>query len=135
MSLFMSLPQHYAQALFDLTKHASGDECERIRANVLATLKRRGHEKLLPRIVAEYERRMHSHDSAKPTIMVAHESDVQLNSDAINRAAAALGTDRAALAVAIDPTIVGGFSIRTESAQFDATHKRALISLYHHLTT
>lgn len=131
----MTLAQQYAQALLTLTTNASSEELERARANMLATLTKRGHTKLLPRIVAEYARLLQSQNAAKPTITLARESDWGSEGLAIDRAAEILGTERGKLAVTIDPSIVGGFSIRTESAQFDATHKRALISLYQHLTT
>lgn len=131
----MTLAQQYARALFSIVTKASPQAIEEIHSNTRAILAKRGHEKLLPRIVAEYSRLQHLKAAEKPILTVARESDVEQKREAIVRMLPQLNIGRDELEVAIDPSIVGGFSIRTERAQYDASYKRALISLYQHLTT
>jgi F0F1-type ATP synthase delta subunit len=63
----MQLSDQYAKALYDVAEKHPGNAADHVR-NLRASLAKRGHEKLLPRILTAYE---HLHASAKRKARVA----------------------------------------------------------------
>jgi hypothetical protein len=51
----MTLSQSYARALYEASS-SSGKSAHELMKNMHEALKRRGHEKLLPRIISDYEK-------------------------------------------------------------------------------
>jgi F0F1-type ATP synthase delta subunit len=95
-------------------------------------LARRGHERLLPRIVRSLEReaaRATHSDTPILTVVKASDKDTAL--------VAALMKDMGVTseaAVVVDETIIGGAKLRSGDTEIDATYKTALINLYHTIT-
>ena len=86
----------------------------------------RGYTKLLPRILAEYERLISSAKESSTVVTLATKRDMK---DIL----AANGIEEK-VETHIDETIVGGYTIETDSRFIDASHKNALIRLYQTLT-
>ena len=86
----------------------------------------RGYAKLLPGILAEYERLGQSATESGTIVTLAKKRDMK---DIL----AANGIDEK-VETRIDETIVGGYTIETDSRFIDASHKNALIRLYQTLT-
>ncbi len=86
----------------------------------------RGYAKLLPRILAEYERLGQSAKQSSTLVTMAKKRDLK---DVL----AAHGIEEN-VETRIDETIVGGYTIETDSRFIDASHKNALIRLYQTLT-
>jgi len=68
----MTLAKMYAEALY---KAEQGKSVKEHSKNLVAALKRRGHEKLLPRIVAEYEKLLEREERSKKYKKVTPESE------------------------------------------------------------
>jgi len=86
----------------------------------------RGYAKLLPRILAEYE--YLTKDAKESGVVVTFAKKRDLADILVANGISETVTTR------IDETIVGGYTIETDSRFIDASHKNALIRLYQTLT-
>ncbi|MFM2423898.1 MAG: synthase delta subunit [Candidatus Parcubacteria bacterium] len=97
--------------------------------NVLA---RRGHERLLLRIVRTLEREtLRRTGTGSATLTVAKAADV--DSAIVQALLTELAVDEKPTVV-IDETIIGGAKLRSGDTLIDATYKTTLINLYHTIT-
>lgn len=123
----------YAQALFDLkTRSASGQSS--LVKNLIALLKSRGHEKLLPRIVAEFERLSEGRNLGGIQVRVADEKS---RKDALHKAdalAREYGIDQGAIRVSEDENLIQGYTVEGPGFKFDASARGSLLALHRHLT-
>ncbi len=124
----------YAHALHD-TIEAGTVPAEELVTRLKALLQRRGHYKLLPQIVSELEHITQRERADVPTVALARESDKATLAQHIENAASALVIDPRDLAYTTDSTLISGFTMTAGTKRYDASQKRALINLYHTLTT
>jgi F0F1-type ATP synthase delta subunit len=97
--------------------------------NILA---RRGHERLLSRIVRTLEReaaRATHNDTPILTIAKASDKDSVLVASLVKEMQVTHEPS-----IVIDETIIGGAKLRAKGSEIDATYKTTLINLYHTIT-
>lgn len=127
------LAKEYAQALTEVI--AEGVSSASAVKNLLLVLKSRGHEKLLPRIVRELERR---EERASGKGVLVRTADEKSRKEALHKAHALseeYALDTAAIRVAEDPTLISGYAIEGPGFRFDTSARAALLNLYRHLKT
>lgn len=118
----------YAQALRESLDSAQKTEESGIVERFVAVVRRNGHTHLLPAIVRSLER-----ITAKRRREVTLEliTAVPLSSEERD---AILATHSApkdrTIVTRVDPTIVGGYILRSRSQRIDASHKHTLFTLY-----
>ncbi len=120
----------YVTAVVESLK--AGREPSLVFSGLKRVLARRGHERLLPRIVRTLEREGSRRTGAgTSTITVAKAADADstfvaslLKEMAVNEKPT----------VVIDETVIGGAKLRHGDTEIDATYKTTLINLYHTLT-
>jgi len=129
----MSLPLAYATALRDLVRRGAGDEAALIE-NLKAMLARKGHERLYPQIVREYEKLVLSKAvEDRGVLEVVSEKDISRLKGQIEEACAALHVSPENLEVRENDRLIGGFLLRKKAIQIDASFRRKLIELYRQL--
>ena len=108
------------------TTHHMGGKTLGVLESFIVYIHARGYAKLLPQILAEYERLSATTKGSAIVITTAKKRDVKdiLASNNISEKAQ----------TRIDETIVGGYTIETDSRFIDASHKNALLRLYQTLT-
>ena len=99
--------------------------------NFLQLIESRHHGKLIPSIISEVEKIDQDQVSGKTVVLVAQESDAETH-----RADIESHTDviNGGYQVEVDPNIVGGYVVRSETAQIDASYRTRLVELYNQLT-
>jgi F0F1-type ATP synthase delta subunit len=120
----------YVTAILESIK--AGQKPAAVFAGLQGVLARRGHERLLPRIVRSLER-----EAARATHSDTGTLTVAKSSDKDSAFVAALMKDMGVTytpAVVVDDTIIGGAKLRHGDTEIDATYKTALINLYHTIT-
>jgi F0F1-type ATP synthase delta subunit len=122
---------HYAQTLAHAASH-DADSGKAFTNRLVAYLTSRGRARLLPGILAAYEK-LANRPSAKPRVIVAKASAHEALSGAIKKDVQALGAD--AVEVTVDDSLVGGYIVRTTDAQIDRSYKTSLLDLYRRITT
>jgi F0F1-type ATP synthase delta subunit len=121
----------YVQAVIAVL--ATGAKPETVLTNLKSVLDRRGHVRLLPRIMRALERELARLQTVGvPTLTVARASDA--TSALAKSLVRELALDDAALRIVVDETIVGGAKLRANSQEIDASYKTALITLYQSIT-
>ncbi len=98
-------------------------------AALTAFLKRKGALSLLPNILNAYTRIQAREDRKKPVLRVAKQEDadsILSTHDEVR----ALKPD-----VLIDSTLIGGYVLNKGAQRTDASHKGALLNLYHKITS
>ena len=125
----ISLADTYAQTLLDLEKSgAAKGAAERF----VAVVKRRGHTRLLPQILAKYERAKVGETKRGVQVYVAS-AQVQLPPLPLGEGwGEGPGTK---LTPIIDPSLVSGFSVQGRDFRIDSSGRRALLELYKKMTT
>ncbi len=126
----MTLAESYARGLYEAGKAAPASSHHKLFAALLAALKRRGHEKLLPRIGREYKKLALRAEKNTIRIRIAHRNDAS----AAHKKAAELDANAQNIEAHIDESLVSGFLIEGPDFRFDASGRRALIELYQRLT-
>jgi F0F1-type ATP synthase delta subunit len=116
--------ERLGKVLYEMT-HASGSS-KSAHDSFVAYIHARGYAKLLPRILSEYERLSTSAKKSDTIVTAAKNLDMK-------EILRAHGIDEK-VETRIDETIVGGYTIETDSRFIDASHKNALIRLYQTLT-
>lgn len=94
-----------------------------------AFLKRKGALSLLPSILHAYTRIQARENRKKPVLRVAKQEDADILI-ASNESVRTLNPE-----VKIDPTLIGGYVLNKEAQRIDASHKGALLNLYHKITS
>jgi len=117
--------ERLGKVLYEMTTHKGG-QTKGALDSFVAYIHARGYAKLLPHILAEYERLSTSAKASGTIVTAAKKRDMK---DIL----AAHGIDEK-VETRIDETIVGGYTIETDSRFIDASHKNALIRLYQTLT-
>lgn len=127
------LVKEYAQAITEVS--ASGVSSAVAVKNLLLVLKSRGHEKLLPRIVRELERRQ---ESVAGKGVLVRTADEKSRKEALHKAHALseeYALDTTAIRVVEDQNLIAGYSIEGPGFRYDTSSRAALLELYRHLKT
>lgn len=127
-----TLEHNYAAAVLAL--EARGTKSDAIVRGLSQTLARRGHQKLLPRIVRAIG--MDAERVARrtgTTLTVAKDADATRYAADIKEAAERMGAGSAHETV-VDERLVGGFALRTADALYDRSYRTALVDLYRRMT-
>lgn len=118
--------ERLAEALNRLLEGKTKEEAVSVFESFGQYIKVRGLLKLYPRILTAYKDVLTRTTSQKTIITIAKEADTaaiqnmhQIDTDA---------------AVRIDETILGGYTIETDSRLIDASHKSALLKIYQNIT-
>lgn len=126
----------YAQALWELSEDPKHGKDNDLVRNFLATVERKGHAHLFPKIARSLER-ISKRQAQRETIEVASaealsepEVATLLKSEPYKHA---VGPKHRKVVRRVDPTLIGGAVVRTSSARIDGSHKRALLELYQSL--
>jgi F0F1-type ATP synthase delta subunit len=127
--------RHYAEALYRAAHAhnvvAHGTLVERF----VALLTGRGHARLLPSVVREYEKIVHERSSSEEThVRVARASDTEKYKKQIEHDLTALNAHGRPTNVTVDESVVGGYSLEANGTRIDRTYKQALVELYSSLT-
>ena len=126
----MTLEKEYAQALLTVTRSRSEAGKRTLLPRLREILKRRGHEKLLPRIFAEYEKLLERQTKRGVKVSFARERDRTQALKAAKEFAAEKITE---MELCLEPALVSGFIISGANTRYDASGKRALLELYRQL--
>ena len=124
----MNLGANYAHALYDLQKNQKLSADAAV-SKLVKVLKSKGHLKLLPSIVAEFERILGlGRDTETMTITCARKEDFdKYRSELKNH----LGhSDASFTEEKIDETIIGGFILQKGETVVDGSYKKKLLLLY-----
>lgn len=122
----------YAHALMLALKGVDEKEATKRAERFVALLRRAGHIRLLPKILATYERTTAERARKDGVVVsVAKEADAHTYANDIKKAAAELGASHEALTIRADETLVGGYSVKTRDKIIDRSFKRALLTIYH----
>ncbi len=117
--------ERLGKVLYEMTTHTDSHTMGALDSFV-TFIHARGYAKLLPQILAEYERLSDRKEEADVVVTFAKQHDVK-NILALH------GIEKKAQ-TRIDETIVGGYTIETDSRFIDASYKNALVRLYQSLT-
>jgi len=125
----MELSQKYAQALYELTKDKPKEEQESIFADFIKVLGEKGHSKLLPGILKNFERLVSEGESSYINFIVADEKAKDIYKSELKNYKDHL-KQNLKVKIWLDKNIIGGFIIRTKDLIIDKSYKTALINLY-----
>ena len=124
----------YARALYSALQDSREEHHNTLVENFLALLQKKGHAGLITQILREYEKIEQSRKVSDVGVLeVARKHDVEKLKDRIDAAALTLGVRREGLEVSENDTLVGGFILRREHEQVDASYRRQLLKLYQRL--
>ena len=127
----MTLAETYARALHE-AENAPGAETHSVLfRHFVSALKRRGHEKLLPRIGKEYVKILAREGKNAVRVRVAHKKDA---AEARKYAASAAEPGTVIGEAVVDESLVSGYSISGPNFRYDASGRSALLQLYKKLT-
>lgn len=118
----------YAQALRELLAAAPKSEHDGLIERFAATVRRNGHAHLFPAIVRTLERLAQRHAREATLEIVTAEKITHDEREKI-LAAHSAPKDRV-VAERVDPSLVGGYVLRSRSQRIDASYKRTLFELY-----
>lgn len=125
----------YAQALVLALEHAGPTHADETIARFVAVVRRRGHGRLIPKIVAAFSREAGARERrTRMEVTVADPQVIKSNAKEIAGHAQALGVAPEALAFTVDETLIAGYRLKTRDRIVDASGKRALLELYRRLT-
>ncbi len=120
----MSLATSYAAVVRDVPE----TEASAFIPRLLAFMKSRGHLSLLSEIVRILEREPSERNQA--VVTVAKEGDLKKFGGEIKAALLKIGMEGSVPKVIVDPRVLGGYSVRTESKLVDKSFRNALVSIY-----
>ena len=124
----MNLEEQYAHAIHEASLK-KGHTTHALFTRMYEALKRRNHEKLLPRILAEYEKIAANAKSSQMKISIAHEKDKKPALDQLK----ALAPEDQTFELCEDKSLVSGYVIEGRDFRYDASGKRSLLNLYNRL--
>jgi F0F1-type ATP synthase delta subunit len=120
----------YVTAVVESLK--AGHKPSAVFSGLKSVLARRGHERLLPRIVRTLEREaLRRTGDGTAMLTVAKPADAD---SAIAQSLLREMTVDEKPTIVIDETIIGGAKLRSGDTEIDATYKTTLIYLYHTIT-
>jgi F0F1-type ATP synthase delta subunit len=122
----------YAQALEIALRKKSEDVQAQLVKNFLVILRSRGHQKLLPNIVHELEKRL-TREQESVKILFAREEDKIRYKENIQADLLEIAKEKEEQSQEIDEKLVGGYRVETKNILIDRSYKRALIDLYQKL--
>ena len=125
----MTLAQDYAKALFDMKGAGTKTDAHGLIGAFIASLKRRGHLKLIPRIYAEYGKLAFEAERRRPKLLLANEGEKKNAATCAHQFLPA----NTAVEVCVDPLLVSGFVVSGSDFRYDTSGRRSLIELYHTL--
>lgn len=120
----------YAQALYQSSRSLPAVKCDELLENLKNVLARKGHGRLLPQVVREFEKLLRRQSEGHGIVQVARKQDATRLKAQIEQACAALHIDPEVLVVQENDTLIGGFLLREKTAQIDGSYRRKLIELY-----
>lgn len=120
----------YSSAVIALVK--DGMSLDTALTSLRNMLTRRGHTRLYPKILRDLERVAEGlTKEGTVTVTVAHEDDLSVHKDAIERSIAELrGTTHV---TRVDETITGGFIAEGKEKRIDQSYKKQLLTIYRSL--
>lgn len=119
----------YVEATYKVL--AENEDTKHVLGSLSVYLKKRGLLKLYPAILRGLEAKViHKEKSLVPRIIVAREKDVERHKTEIQ----AYMSEERTPHITIDPTIIGGFIIKTKGTYIDHSHKSKLLQAYHRIT-
>lgn len=118
--------ERLAQALKSMTDGLKASDRSRVFESFMRYIRARGYAPLLPRILKEFERidTESEHKPIRVTMAKKHPYKELLAKHGIDGEAE----------LTIDETLIGGYRIETDTTLIDASHKNALLKLYHTIT-
>ena len=127
--------RQYAEALYRAAHAHNVVAHGTIVDRFVSILRERGYERLLPSIVREYEKIVHERSTSEEVhIRVARLHDKDKYETRINEDLAKLHALGRPAHVAVDESIIGGYSVEAHGTAIDRTYKQALVDLYSSLT-
>jgi F0F1-type ATP synthase delta subunit len=127
------MEQAYAQALWQMIE--GGTSPKKALDAMVASLKSRGREALLPRIARAFER-LAEREMRKNTVVVsvAKEKDASTAKREAKELLEEIGADTKDLDVKIDESLIGGWRIEGRGVLADRSFKKSLLEMYNHAT-
>jgi F0F1-type ATP synthase delta subunit len=129
---------HYAKVMYALTAGKPVAEQRDLVDQVIEAARERRNGHLLPKILRAYER-IAAREEARGTIIVATADPITearameiIRSDVTRQI---IDPTHRRVVRTVDPTLVGGFVVRTRGWRVDASYRRALTDLYRRLST
>lgn len=123
----------YAHALYDLSL-AKGASTSVLVKNLSGVLRTRGHERLLPRIAAEFGRLQEQ--DAKTGGIIVRVADEKSRKSALQKARALAderGLDTKTIKIKEDTALIDGFSVEGPGFRYDESARGSLVHLYRKL--
>ncbi|OHA84226.1 MAG: hypothetical protein A2408_03350 [Candidatus Yonathbacteria bacterium RIFOXYC1_FULL_52_10] len=131
-----SLALDYARALASALDQKDSARAGEMIARFVALVRRRGHARLLPKIVTAFERDAHVRARANQAhVTVADEAVIKDQARSIAEHAQTIGVSSKDIAFTIDDTLITGYRIRTRDKIVDVSGKRALLEIYRRMVT
>lgn len=97
----------------------------------LELVKARGHVRLLPRILLEFEKLEQVSDGdGSVSVTVAREGDLEKLKSDIRMRVKELGVAEGDVVTEVDEKVVGGFIVKGRDTLIDMSHRSMLIGLY-----
>lgn len=122
------LAHNYALALYELTKDTTAKPAV-VVSDLVKLLKHKGHVKLLPDILREFEKVIDSaRDEATMVLTCAKKSDLAKYKNKLKEHFGHSGGSFTKEEV--DDTLIGGYVIRSGDTILDGSYKRKLLLLY-----
>lgn len=128
----------YAEALYGaLEKRKSERDVEKIFVRFRDVLARRGHARLLPFVIEEFEKITAREQLKNEVVLVtadkkSHSKWLHAYDHYEKEGALPKGASRRDV---IDESIIGGFQIRTRDTLIDGSYKTPLVKLYRKITS
>lgn len=126
----------YAKAIHDLVETRALSE-EKALEHVIGVVRMNGHEYMLPKIVRAMERiaqKRAKHETIEViTAEILPEKDVSalLKGEQFSKILSPL---HKRVVRKVDPTLIGGTIVKTDSERIDMSYKRMLQEIYQHMT-
>ncbi len=113
----------------------AGKSVDTALTNLKAIMQKKGHGRLLAQVLKAAMREL-SAILPRERAVVTYATEVGVDATKLDAALTAVGyTKDSELETKIDPTIIGGLTVRFKGKQLDASYKRALRDLYTRVTS
>ena len=128
----MKLSTKYSDILFQIASSTTSDEASKDTETFLKLVKIRGHAKLLPNILKEFDQKVaQSEKKSVSTLEVSKDADVSEAKKTLE----ADGNDLTEIEIVIDERLIGGFQYEKDDLVIDSSYKKSLLNLYRKITT
>ncbi len=125
--------REYAQALYEI-ENAEKSPASTVK-NLVGVLEKRGHTRLLPRILAEYERLVNGEgEKDAVTVRVADEKARRGAITEAHTLSESMGFDKKKIHIEEDESLIDGYAIEGPGFRYDTSAKAGLLALYKQLT-